>query len=315
MTTQATTVPAAGVAERRSEGVWRDAWSRLRRNRLAVVGLVLVVLLLIAAVIGPMVTPWPYYVQDTKALEANNFRALPPFKSMSHVLGTDPNGRDMLSLLLDGAQISMTVAFVVQIVVILIGVPIGAIAGWFGGRVDNLLMRITDVVYAFPDLLFIILLSVAFRDTALGHALNGVLLVFIAIGMVAWVTVARLVRGQLLSLKETEFVEAAKAIGVSDFNIVSRHLVPNAIGPVIVAITLGVPGAILAEATLAFIGVGVQPPRASWGALISLGVDQIRLYPWLTLLPGILIATALMSFTFLGDGLRDALDPKLKGKQ
>jgi ABC-type dipeptide/oligopeptide/nickel transport system permease subunit len=133
--------------------------------------------------------------------------------------------------------------------------------------------------------------------------------------MVAWVTVARLVRGQLLSLKETEFVEAAKAIGVSDFNIVSRHLVPNAIGPVIVAITLGVPGAILAEATLAFIGVGVQPPRASWGALISLGVDQIRLYPWLTLLPGILIATALMSFTFLGDGLRDALDPKLKGKQ
>jgi oligopeptide transport system permease protein len=234
---------------------------------------------------------------------------------MSHVLGTDPNGRDMLSLLLDGAQISMTVAFVVQIVVVLIGVPIGAIAGWFGGRIDNLLMRFTDVVYAFPDLLFIILLSVAFRDTALGHALNGVLLVFIAIGIVAWVTVARLVRGQLLSLKETEFVEAAKAIGVSDFNIVVRHLVPNAIGPVIVAITLGVPGAILAEATLAFIGVGVQPPRASWGALISLGVDQIRLYPWLTLLPGILIATALMSFTFLGDGLRDALDPKLKGKQ
>jgi oligopeptide transport system permease protein len=315
MTTQATTVAGVGVEPRRSEGVWRDAWSRLRRNRLAVVGLVLVVLLIIAAVIGPLVTPWPYYVQDTKALEANDFRAIPPFRTMSHVLGTDPNGRDMLSLLLDGAQISMTVAFVVQIVVVLIGVPIGAIAGWFGGRIDNLLMRFTDVVYAFPDLLFIILLSVAFRDTALGHALNGVLLVFIAIGIVAWVTVARLVRGQLLSLKETEFVEAAKAIGVSDFNIVVRHLVPNAIGPVIVAITLGVPGAILAEATLAFIGVGVQPPRASWGALISLGVDQIRLYPWLTLLPGILIATALMSFTFLGDGLRDALDPKLKGKQ
>jgi ABC-type dipeptide/oligopeptide/nickel transport system permease subunit len=158
-------------------------------------------------------------------------------------------------------------------------------------------------------------MSVAFRETAFGRALNGVLLVFVAIGLTSWVTVARLVRGQLLSLKETEFVEAARAIGVSDRNIVTRHLLPNAIGPVIVAITLGIPTAILAEATLAYLGIGVQPPRASWGTLINDGVNQIRIYPWLVLMPGTLIALSLMSFTFLGDGLRDALDPKLKGKQ
>jgi oligopeptide transport system permease protein len=315
MATEAPAIPGVGVAVRRSEGLWRDAFGRLRKNRLAVVGLVGVFLLLFVGVFGPALAPWPYYVQDDAALAANNYRPLPPFKSMSHVLGTDPNGRDMLSLLLDGAQISLTVALVAQGVVLLIGVPIGAIAGWLGGRVDNALMRFTDVIYAFPDLLFIILLSVAFRDTWFGHALNGVLLVFVAIGLVSWVTVARLVRGQLLSLKETEFVEAARAIGVSDRNIVLRHLLPNGIGPVIVAVTLGIPAAILAEATLAFIGVGVQPPRASWGSLISAGYDQMRVYPWLTLLPGILIAAALMSFTFLGDGLRDALDPKLRGKQ
>jgi oligopeptide transport system permease protein len=220
-----------------------------------------------------------------------------------------------MSRLLDGAQVSLTVALVVQLVVLFIGVPIGAIAGWVGGRLDTYLMRVTDIFYAFPDLLFIILMSVAFRETAFGRALNGVLLVFVAIGLTSWVTVARLVRGQLLSLKETEFVEAARAIGVNDRNIVTKHLLPNAIGPVIVAVTLGIPTAILAEATLAYLGIGVQPPRASWGTLINDGVNQIRVYPWLVLMPGTLIAISLMSFTFLGDGLRDALDPKLKGKQ
>ena len=167
----------------------------------------------------------------------------------------------------------MTVAIVVQIVVLLIGVPVGALAGWFGGRLDNFLMRFTDVMYAFPDLLFIILLSVAFRETSFGRAMDGLLLVFVAIGLTSWVTVARLVRGQILSLKETEFVEAAKAIGVSDRKIVTRHLLPNGIGPIIVAVTLGIPGAILAEATLAYIGIGVQPPRASWGSLIAEGPE------------------------------------------
>ena len=202
-----------------------------------------------------------------------------PFKNPSHLLGTDYLGQDILSRLMDGAQISLSVALVVQIVVLVLGLPIGAVAGWFGGRIDTYLMRFTDVMYAFPDLLLIILMSVAFRDTAFGRLYSGLFLVFVAIGLTSWVTVARLVRGQLLSLKEMEFVEAAKALGVRDRNIVIRHLLPNALGPIIVAVTLGVPGAILAEATLAYLGVGVQPPRASWGSLIADGQEYIRVFP------------------------------------
>ncbi|MDQ3938843.1 MAG: ABC transporter permease [Chloroflexota bacterium] len=310
-----TRVLGGAVIRRRSSGIWRDAFGRLRKNKLALVGLGGVIVLLLAGIFGPAVAPWPYQVQDREALILNDFSPVDPFQSSKHILGTDDLGRDILSRLLDGAQISMTVALVVQVVVLLIGVPVGALAGWFGGRIDNYLMRFTDVMYAFPDLLLIILMSVAFRETLFGRMLNGMLLVFVAIGLTAWVTVARLVRGQFLSLKEMEFVEAARAIGVSDRNIVIRHLLPNGVGPVIVAITLGIPGAILAEATLAYIGVGVQPPRASWGSLISEGYRYLRTDPHLVLLPAIAIATALISFTFLGDGLRDALDPKLRGKQ
>ncbi len=299
---------------RPSAGLWSDAFGRLRKNRLAILGLILVSLFLIAGIFGPFLAPWPYQVQDLQAVFANGNRPLPPF-SPNHLLGTDNLGRDLFSRLLDGARISVSVAFVVQIVILLIGVPVGALAGWFGGRLDNFLMRVTDVVYAFPDLLFIILLSVAFRETFFGQALDGLFLVFVAIGLTSWVTVARLVRGQMLSLKETEFVEAARAIGVSDRRIVTRHLLPNGVGPVIVAITLGIPGAILSEATLAYIGIGVQPPRASWGSLIAEGQKYVRSEPHLVLFPAICIALALIGFTFLGDGLRDALDPKLKGKQ
>jgi ABC-type dipeptide/oligopeptide/nickel transport system permease subunit len=287
----------------------------LIRNRLAVVGLFWVLFLVFLGLFGPAIAPWEYDQKDNEVFNQFHARPVPPFVVASHPLGMDQYGLDIMSKLLDGAQISMSVAVVVQIVVLLIGIPIGAMAGWFGGRIDTYLMRFTDVMYAFPDLLLIILLSVAFRDTDFGRALNGLFLVFVAIGLTSWVTVARLVRGQLLSLRETEFVEAARAIGVSSRNIVVRHLLPNAIGPVIVAITLGIPTAILAEATLAYLGVGVQPPRASWGKMIAEGVGFIRSYPHLTYLPGILIASALISFTFLGDGLRDALDPKLKGKQ
>jgi oligopeptide transport system permease protein len=296
------------------QGLWWDAWGRLRKNKLAVLGLFMVIGLLLIGIFGPMLAPYPYYEQDLKAVFAGGGGPQPP-GSPGHILGTDQLGRDLLSRLLDGARISISVAFVVQIVILIIGVPIGALAGWFGGRLDNVLMRFTDIIYAFPDLLFIILLSVAFRETFFGQALDGLLLVFVAIGLTSWVTVARLVRGQMLSLKETEFVEAAKAIGVSDRAIVTRHLLPNGISPIIVAVTLGIPAAILAEATLAYIGIGVQPPRASWGSLISEGQKYIRSEPFLVLFPAIAIATALVSFTFLGDGLRDALDPKLKGKQ
>ncbi len=308
--------PVAGeiAKPRRSSGLWWDAWSRLRKNKLALVGLVLVAGLAFVGVFGPVIAPWPYDYQDLEAVFAAGGGPLPP-GSPGHILGTDQLGRDLLSRLLDGARISVSVALVVQFVIIVIGVPIGAIAGWFGGRLDNFLMRFTDVIYAFPDLLFIILLSVAFRETIFGQAMDGLLLVFFAIGLTSWVTVARLVRGQMLSLKETEFVEAAKAIGVSDRKIVSKHLLPNGMGPIIVAITLGIPGAILAEATLAYIGIGVQPPRASWGTLIAEGQKWVRSEPHLVVFPAIAIALALIGFTFLGDGLRDALDPKLKGKQ
>ncbi len=314
MATQTTAVSAPLARPRKSTGLWRDAFARLRKNRLAMVGLVSVIVLFLLAIFGPMIAPYPYQEQDLKAVLANGGRPVPP-GGEGHLLGTDQIGRDLFSRLLDGARISVSVAIVVQIVVLVIGVPIGALAGWFGGRIDNLLMRFTDVMYAFPDLLFIILLTVAFRETAFGRAIDGLLLVFVAIGLTSWVTVARLVRGQLLSLKETEFVEAARAIGVSDRKIVTRHLLPNGIGPIIVAVTLGIPAAILAEATLAYIGIGVQAPRASWGSLINDGQKVLRGDPHLVTFPAIAIAIALISFTFLGDGLRDALDPKLKGKQ
>lgn len=316
MATDIPVVPVVTTARpRKSAGIWRDAFGRLIRNRLAIIGLFIVISLALLGVLGPRFAPWPYDAQDTQSIVENAFIPLTPFQNAAHPLGTDALGQDILSRLMDGAQISLSVALVVQGVVLLIGLPIGALAGWFGGRLDTYLMRFTDVMYAFPDLLLIILLSVAFRDTAFGRAFSGLFLVFVAIGLTSWVTVARLVRGQLLSLKETEFVEAARAIGVSDRKIVTRHLLPNSIGPIIVAVTLGIPTAILAEATLAYLGVGVQPPRASWGSLIAAGQPLIRSSPHLVYLPGILIAGALISFTFLGDGLRDALDPKLKGKQ
>ena len=314
MTMNTTTTAGRLARPRPAAGPWREAFGRLAKNRLAIVGLVLVSLFVFFGIVGPFLAPYPYQVQDLAAVHANANRPLPPF-SPNHLLGTDALGRDMLSRLLDGARISVTVAFVVQIVIILIGVPVGAIAGWFGNRTDNLLMRLTDVIYAFPDILFVILLSVAFRETPFGQALDGLFMVFVAIGIVGWVTVARLTRGQVMSLKETEFVEAATAIGVPDRNIVTRHLLPNGMSPIIVAITLGIPTAILAEALLAYIGIGVQSPRASWGSLIADGQKYIRGEPHLVVLPAVVIALSLIGFTFLGDGLRDALDPKLKGKQ
>jgi oligopeptide transport system permease protein len=311
----ATETLRGGIAKPKpSASLWRDAFGRLRKNKLAMLGLILVGFVTFIAIFGSILAPYNYQDQDLAAVVANKGQPLPPL-SGGHILGTDQIGRDLLSRLMDGARISMSVAIVVQIVVICIGVPIGAMAGWFGGRTDNILMRFTDVMYAFPDLLFIILLTVVFKQTPFGQAMDGLLLVFVAIGLTTWVTVGRLVRGQMLALKETEFVEAARAIGVSDRKIVTKHLLPNGIGPIIVAITLGIPAAILAEATLAYIGIGVQAPRASWGSLINDGQAVIRSSPWLTFFPAVCIAVALISFTFVGDGLRDALDPKLKGKQ
>jgi oligopeptide transport system permease protein len=314
MATRTQSLEAPADLQHKPTSLWRDALGRLVKNRLAVVGGVIVVILVFLAVFGPFLTPWNYAAQDLKSVAANHNAPVPPLK-FGHLFGTDNLGHDLFSRLLDGTRISMTVALVVQVVVLFIGIPIGAAAGWFGGRIDNLLMRFTDVVYAFPDLLFVILLSVSLKDTWFGNAMDGLLLVFVAIGVVAWVTMARIVRGQILSLKETEYVEAARAIGVSDFKIVTRHMLPNAIGPVIVAVTLGIPAAILTEAVLGFLGIGANPPRASWGTLINTGSQWMSSTPHLLVFPALAIAIALLSFTFLGDGLRDALDPKLRGKQ
>ncbi len=278
------------------ESLWASGWKRLRRNRAAMVGLVVVSLLVLTAIFANFLAPFDPSFQNY----AETFRGI----SGRHLMGTDQLGRDLLRRMIFGARISLFVGVLVQFIVLLIGVPIGLTAGFFGGRVDNLLMRFTDVMYAFPDLLFIIIIT-----TWLGRGIDKI---FIAIGVVAWVDLARLIRGQVLSLREREYVEASRALGAPNSRIMLRHLLPNALGPVIVAITLGIPRAIIAEAGLTFIGIGLTPPTASWGTLIQDGYSQIFAAPHLVLFPAAAIALTMLSFTFLGDGLRDALDPRMR---
>ncbi|HEY4767942.1 MAG TPA: ABC transporter permease [Candidatus Limnocylindria bacterium] len=290
-------------------GYWADAFLRLRHSRSGMAGLIVVCTLALLGILGPLLAPWDYRVQDLDGVMANDARPLPPL-SPGHLLGTDRLGRDLFSRTLDGAQVSMTVALVAQVVVLFIGVPIGAIAGWRGGRTETYLMRFTDVIYAFPDLLFVILITSAIVYTPLFRLMDGLLMVFLAIGLISWVSMARLVRAQVLSIKHREYVEAARALGVPDRQIVLRHVLPNAIGPIIVGVSVGVPMAILAESTLSFLGLGVQTPRASWGSLIEVGIRNAESAPWLIIPPMVALAIALAGFTLLGDGLRDAFDPK-----
>jgi len=304
-TLEVATVDARG----HGRGYWTDAVLRLRHSPSGMVGLVVVVLLALLGVFGPFLAPWDYRVQDLPGIMANDAQPLPPL-SPGHLFGTDQLGRDLFSRTLDGAQVSMTVALIAQVVVLLIGVPIGAIAGWRGGRTETALMRFTDVMYAFPDLFFVILITSAIVYTPLFRLMNGLFMVFLAIGLVSWVTMARLVRAQVLAIKHREYVEAARALGVPDRQIVLRHVLPNAIGPIIVAVSVGIPAAILAESTLSFLGLGVQTPRASWGSLIEVGIRNAERAPWLIIPPMVALAIALAGFTLLGDGLRDAFDPK-----
>src|SRR5215472_15470654 len=281
-------------------GLWTDVWRRFRRNRLAVAGAVIVLLLVVEAfLVGFLVQLG--IVHDP--LRQNVVIALAK-PSPSHPFGTDLLGRDTLSRVLFGARISLTIGILVQGIILVIGGTIGMIAGYAGGRVDNLLMRFTDIWYAFPDLVFVFVLVSVFGSSLLS--------IFVAIGIVNWVGLARLVRGQVLSIKEKEFVESARAVGSSHFKIVLRHLMPNALGPVIVTLTFGIPAAIFLEAALSYIGVGIQPPTPSWGVMISDGYQAIYASPWQVAFPAAAIAITMLSFTFIGDGLRDALDPRMR---
>jgi len=289
---------------RRQASLWGDAWRRLVRNRMAVLGGAVVAALIMVALLADFIAPYSPTRQDYAAI----FQ--PP--GGLHPLGTDNLGRDQLSRLIYGARVAVAVGIFTQLVILAIGVPIGAVAALAGGRIDNLLMRFTDIVYAFPDLLLIILLSTVLRDNPLKSIWGGLLIIFFAIGVVNWVNIARLTRGQLLSLKERDFVEAARALGAGNTHIIVKHLLPNALGPIIVSVTFGIPQAIFTEATLSFLGIGITPPNPSWGSMIQDGYQAIFAYPYLVLFPALAIACTLLAFTFLGDGLRDALDPRMK---
>ena len=297
--------------------LWRDAWRRLLKNKLAVFGLIVVVIITIASILGPTVIKktfgfTPDYIpsHDVKLT-----RSFPPFTgpngefSWQHPMGTDNAGRDQFARVLQGGQISLFVGLISTLVSLLIGVSYGAIAGYFGGRIDNLMMRVVDVLYSLPYVILVIVLLSMFRSQTPRGQLT---LLFIAIGSVSWLTMARIVRGQVLSLKNQEFVLAARATGVSVPKIIFRHLIPNTLGPVIVYATLTIPQIMLTEAFLSFLGFGVQAPLSSWGSLAAEGVQNIAIFPWQLIFPGVTMALTLFSLNFLGDGLRDALDPQMR---
>jgi oligopeptide transport system permease protein len=285
--------PQLAMPARAERSLWGDALRRVARNRAALAGACILVLLVLMALLADLVAPHPFAQQFVGGPFDSPSRAAP--------FGTDNLGRDQLSRVIYGARISMAVGVIVQLIVVLVGVPLGALAGYAGGWLDHILMRFTDVVYAFPDLLFVILLL-----AALGRSETNV---FLAIAIVSWPTMARLVRGQFLSLKQREFVAAAQVAGASRWRIITRHLLPNSTGPIIVAVTLGIPAAILTEAVLAFLGLGAPPPLPSWGSLVFDALDSIFTVPLLVVFPGLAISVTMLSFVFLGDGLRDALDP------
>ena len=272
--------------------LWHDAWLRLRKNRAAVTGGAILLVMVVLAILTPWIAPYGYEVQNL------DLGATPP--SAAHWLGTDIFGRDLLTQILYGGRISLAVGFIATAVALVIGVTWGAIAGYVGGRVDSVMMRFVDILYALPFMIFIILLMVVFG--------RNILLLFLAIGAVEWLTMARIMRTQVQSLRQQEFVEAAVSLGLSPFAIIFKHIIPNALGPIIVYTTLTIPSVMLLEAFLSFLGLGIQPPQTSWGLLISYGAETMEEYPWLLIFPGMALTVTLFSLNFLGDGLRDALD-------
>lgn len=272
--------------------LWHDAWIRLKKNRMAVGGGMVLIFMVVVALLTPWLAPYSYEVQNL------DLGATPP--SPQHWLGTDVFGRDLLTQIMYGGRVSLAVGFIATAVALLIGVTWGAVAGYVGGRVDAVMMRLVDILYALPFMIFIVLLMVVFG--------RNILLLFLAIGAVEWLTMARIMRSQVQSLRQQEFVEAAISLGLSPAAIIRKHVIPNALGPIIVYTTLTIPSVMLLEAFLSFLGLGIQPPQTSWGLLISYGAETMEEYPWLLIFPGLALTITLFSLNFLGDGLRDALD-------
>jgi oligopeptide transport system permease protein len=314
-------------SEKNHRSLWQDAVKRLSKNKAAVVSLVFMTIVVVSAVLGPMLSSYPYELQDLDRINTPpvvmDVNALPDgirtvipedyvqlgpiYWNTRHWLGTDELGRDLLVRILYGARVSLAVGFLAAIVSLIIGVLYGSIAGYVGGRLDNIMMRFVDTLYSLPFMFFVILLMAV--------AGRSFYLLFIAIGAVSWLTTARIVRGQVMSLKNSEFVEAARASGTSHLSIILIHLIPNTIGPIIVYFSLLVPRVMLEESFLSFIGLGVQAPMASWGSIVADAQSIYLFCPWQIVFPGLALTLTLFSLNFIGDGLRDALDPKLKGKQ
>jgi oligopeptide transport system permease protein len=290
--------------EVKGRSLWVDARRRLLRNRAAMASLIILALVALLALLAPLLSPFAYdeVNYDIIACAPNWWPVEAVCRAPGHIFGTDSVGRDLFVRVLFGARVSLAVGLVATLVSLLIGVLYGAVAGYLGGRTDALMMRIVDILYSLPFVFFVIILMVLFD--------RNFILLFVAIGAVEWLTMARIVRGQTLSIKQKEFIEAARAGGVSPFGIITRHVIPNVVGPVMVYVTLTVPGVILTESFLSFLGLGIQEPLTSWGVLISDGADQMETAPWMLLFPALLMAVTLFCFNFIGDGLRDALDPK-----
>ena len=281
---------------RPSTTYWQDAWRRLKKNKAAMIGLTLLIFITLLAIVGP------YFAKHTYSDQILSLANADP--SAEYWFGTDNLGRDMYVRTLYGARISMSIGIVASLITLVIGVVYGGISGYFGGRVDSIMMRIVDIMYCIPMLLYIIMLMVLLGP--------GLINIFIALGLVYWLRMARIVRGQILSLKEQEYIMAVKLTGASTWRILSRHLIPNTLGPIIITATLAIPEAIFTEAFLSFIGLGVSAPMASWGVLASEGVANLRSYPFQLFFPAAAISITMLCFNFLGDGLRDALDPRMR---
>lgn len=325
------------LASEKPDSLAKDAFSRLVKNKAAVLGGVVIILLILMAIFADILAPYHYADGDLLKQNsspqwlANVFSSMKAYINIDNAFafGTDSIGRDLLSRIMYGARVSLAVAFIGPLISLLIGVTYGAIAGYVGGKVDNIMMRFVDVMYGFPSILFIILLMAFFRTSLsdiqpgsfayslrqIDEAMGGMFFIFIGIGVTSWETMARLTRGQILSVKQKEFVEAARSIGAPNSRIIFKHILPNILGPLIVNETLAIPGYISTEAFLSFIGLGVNPPTPSWGAMISDGARTVRSYPYQVLLPALMLGITMFAFNFLGDGLRDAFDPKLRGRQ